>query len=101
MARKLEIFICPNCGGENRVAWTEKQTERTLPCIACGGDEYVPQTVPDPKKPGQMKAKTILVKDSDGGDVEVADPTPAKILPKNHFKVVRGEGARTEEEQNG
>jgi hypothetical protein len=35
MARELEVFLCPECKGENRVGWAPGESKRTIPCVHC------------------------------------------------------------------
>lgn len=78
MGRELEVYKCPNCGAENRVGWTGKQTERLLPCITCAQDIY--------------EFKNIELTDSEGGKYQEATCTGKIIDRKGYFTVKRDLG---------
>lgn len=40
MTEKLEQFNCPGCGSPNYIIWSEIETERTIPCLVCYGEEF-------------------------------------------------------------
>lgn len=37
-----ETFDCPNCGQKNNIEWDTNETQRTIPCLGCYGEEWTP-----------------------------------------------------------
>jgi len=70
----VEVFACPQCGGENCVTWGPKEATREIACVHHYGETRIPQSM----------------KDGAGGDIIVDLVVPTGF----YFTAVRGKGLR-------
>lgn len=69
-----EVFACPQCGGDNYVAWAPKESSRRIACV----HHYEERRTPQPSK------------DDRGNDITIVMVTNAG----SYFVVTRGQGVR-------
>lgn len=87
MGRELEIFVCPDCGAENRVAWEGKLNQRTLPCVACAQDVY--------------EFVSVEMTDSEGDKYTEQVCSGRIIARKGYFPITKGGGEHFKIEGEG
>jgi len=88
MGRELEVFKCPECGAETRVAWPANQpTTRTLACNSCAQDIY--------------ETRSVKRRDDDGNEYDELETGGKIVARKGQFSITKGGGVRTEEEKDG
>ena len=63
----VEVFLCPQCGGENFVTWDAKETKRTISCARHG--EIV--TIEQPGLDGEGKPTVVPMTYNRGYQFEV------------------------------
>lgn len=82
-----EAFKCPNCNSENYVEFAPNETQRTIPCMGCYYEEWIPAK-PDPNK---MVFDTVK-----GVDVPTEMIPEQKVEHGVRFTVVKGTGTIVE-----